>query len=104
MAAAEGAPCCASTYRGAPAWARGQLQHQKRCPAPPSAWLRPHGPNQPQLEFCAEEEPITIIPSFQLRHNPNGMLHCIGVRRRAHGRPGAAGRVQQLAPDAGAWA
>jgi hypothetical protein len=34
----------------------------------------------PQLEFFAEEEPITIIPSFQLRHKgSNGMLSCIGV-------------------------
>ena len=32
-----------------------------------------------QLEFFAEEEPITIIPSFQLRHNTTGMLSCIGV-------------------------
>lgn len=33
-----------------------------------------------QLEFFAEEEPITIIPSFQLRHNASGMLSCAGVR------------------------
>lgn len=31
-----------------------------------------------ELEFFAEEEPITIIPSFQLRHSPSGMLSCIG--------------------------
>ncbi|KAI8465082.1 MAG: DNA replication complex GINS protein [Monoraphidium minutum] len=31
-----------------------------------------------ELEFFAEEEPITIIPSFKLRHNATGMLSCIG--------------------------
>ncbi|KIZ02764.1 DNA replication complex GINS protein PSF2 [Monoraphidium neglectum] len=31
-----------------------------------------------ELEFFAEEEPITIIPSFQLRHSANGMLSCVG--------------------------
>ncbi|GBF97942.1 DNA replication complex GINS [Raphidocelis subcapitata] len=31
-----------------------------------------------ELEFFAEEEPITIIPSFQLRHNTSGMLSCVG--------------------------
>jgi hypothetical protein len=31
-----------------------------------------------QLEFFAEEEPITIIPSFSLRNSPTGMLRCVG--------------------------
>ena len=52
-------------------------------PNPSIAHCHKHRPSHhrlnTQLEFFAEEEVITIVPSFQLRHNASGMLNCIGV-------------------------
>lgn len=86
--------------------AQSQLSLARRAPA---LWrlaicTRARRACPPQLEFFAEEEPITIIPSFQLRTSPNGMLSCIGVRAPRHWKRGVALEARMRSHPSSAFA